>query len=97
MPAIHVRPGERFAVTVMPKGAGAENVSRVVMLLPSQVGKIEEVVVGTMLIAEGRPCPPVVLGVGIGGTFDSARHLPRRLCSSRSTGWTHSNRNSATQ
>ncbi|MFY9749900.1 MAG: fumarate hydratase [Methanoregula sp.] len=77
MPAIHVRPGERFAVTVMPKGAGAENVSRVVMLLPSQVGKIEEVVVGTMLIAEGRPCPPVVLGVGIGGTFDSAPALAK--------------------
>ena len=97
MPAIHVRPGEQFTVTVLPKGAGAENVSRVVMLLPSQIGKIEEVVVETMLIAEGRPCPPVVLGVGIGGTFDSARRLPKKLCSSPSTGWTHLNRNSATQ
>jgi fumarate hydratase subunit alpha len=77
MPAIHVRPGERFAVTVLPKGAGAENVSRVVMLLPSQAEKIEEVVVGTMLAAEGRPCPPVVLGVGIGGTFDSAPALAK--------------------
>jgi fumarate hydratase subunit alpha len=77
MPAVHVRPGERFAVTVLPKGAGAENVSRVVMLLPSQAEKIEEVVVGTMLAAGGRPCPPVVLGVGIGGTFDSAPALAK--------------------
>ncbi|HVP96697.1 fumarate hydratase [Methanoregula sp.] len=77
MPAVHVRPGERFTVTVLPKGAGAENVSRITMLLPSQAGKIEEVVVGTMLAAEGRPCPPVVLGVGIGGTFDTAPSLAK--------------------
>jgi fumarate hydratase subunit alpha len=77
MPAIHVRPGDRFTVTVLPKGAGAENVSRVVMLLPSQKDKIEEVVLETMLIAEGRPCPPVVLGVGIGGTFDSVTALAK--------------------
>jgi fumarate hydratase subunit alpha len=77
MPAIHVRPGDRFTVTVLPKGAGAENVSRVVMLLPSQKDRIEEVVLETMLIAEGRPCPPVVLGVGIGGTFDSVTALAK--------------------
>jgi fumarate hydratase subunit alpha len=77
MPAIHVRPGDRFTVTVLPKGAGAENVSRVVMLLPSQKEKIEEVVVETMLIAGGRPCPPVVLGVGIGGTFDGVTALAK--------------------
>jgi len=77
MPAVHVQPGERFAVTVLPKGAGAENVSQVVMLLPSQVEMIGEVVVRTMLAAEGRPCPPVVLGVGIGGKFDSAPALAK--------------------
>jgi fumarate hydratase subunit alpha len=47
------------------------------MLLPSQAEKIEEFVVGTMLAAEGRPCPPVVLGIGIGGTFDSAPALAK--------------------
>ena len=77
MPAIHVRPGDRFTITVLPKGAGAENVSRVVMLLPSQKDRIEDVVLETMLIAEGRPCPPVVLGVGIGGTFDSVTALAK--------------------
>ena len=77
MPAIHVRPGDRLTVTVLPKGAGAENVSRVVMLLPSQKEKIPDVVTGTMLIAGGRPCPPVILGVGIGGTFDLAAALAK--------------------
>jgi fumarate hydratase subunit alpha len=77
MPAVHVRPGDRFTVTMLPKGAGAENVSRVVMLLPSQTDKIKDVVVETMLIAGGRPCPPVVLGVGIGGTFDGVTALAK--------------------
>lgn len=77
MPAIHVRPGGTFTVTVLPKGAGAENVSRIVMLLPSQKDQIEKAVVETMLLAEGKPCPPVVLGVGIGGTFDLAAALAK--------------------
>ena len=77
MPAIHVRPGDRLTVTVLPKGAGAENVSRVVMLLPSQKDTIQKVVSETMLIAGGRPCPPVILGVGIGGTFDLAAVLAK--------------------
>ena len=77
VPAVHIRPGDRFSVTVLPKGAGAENVSRIVMLLPSDKDKIEQIVVQTMLISEGRPCPPVILGVGIGGTFDSAPALAK--------------------
>jgi fumarate hydratase subunit alpha len=72
MPAIHVHPGEKFTVTVLPKGAGAENVSAITMLLPSHRYGIEGFIVETMLKAEGRPCPPVILGVGIGGTFDGA-------------------------
>ncbi|MGD0080019.1 MAG: fumarate hydratase [Methanoregula sp.] len=77
MPAVHIRPGERFTVTVLPKGAGAENSSRIAMLLPSHVYGIEGFVVETMLHAEGRPCPPVFLGVGIGGTFDLAASLAK--------------------
>ena len=77
MPAIHVKPGEKLTVTLLPKGAGAENVSRITMLLPSQKDGIEKFVVETMLLAEGRPCPPVVLGVGIGGTFDGAAALAK--------------------
>jgi len=77
MPAIHVKPGERFTVTVFPKGAGAENVSRTGMLLPSQADRIERFVVETVCLAGSRPCPPVVVGVGIGGTFDGAAALAK--------------------
>ncbi len=77
VPAVHIRPGKTLSVTVLPKGAGAENVSRVAMLLPSQKGQIARFVAETVLLAEGRPCPPVVLGVGIGGTFDQAAALAK--------------------
>jgi fumarate hydratase subunit alpha len=77
IPAIHVRPGEKFTVTILPKGAGAENSSRTAMLLPSHVYGIEGFVVETMLHAEGKPCPPVFLGIGIGGTFDLAASLAK--------------------
>jgi len=77
MPAIHVKPGEKFTVTVFPKGAGAENMSRIAMLLPSQKDQIEKFVVETVYLAGSRPCPPVIIGVGIGGTFDSAAALAK--------------------
>jgi len=77
MPAIHVKPGDKLTVTVLPKGAGAENVSRIAMLLSSQKDEIGKFVVETMLLAEGKPCPPVVLGVGIGGTFDGVAALAK--------------------
>jgi fumarate hydratase subunit alpha len=77
IPAIHVKPGQKFTVTVLPKGAGAENSSRIAMLLPSHIYGIEGFVVETMLYAEGKPCPPVFLGIGIGGTFDLAAGLAK--------------------
>ncbi len=78
MPAVHVKPGDKFTVTVLPKGAGAENMSRIAMLLPSQKDKIASFIVETILIAGGKPCPPVIVGVGIGGTFDSAAALAKK-------------------
>jgi len=77
MPAIHVKPGKKFTVTVLPKGAGAENMSRIAMLLPSQKDQIEKFVVETVYLAGSRPCPPVIIGVGIGGTFDGAAALAK--------------------
>lgn len=77
MPAVHIRPGKRLVVTVLPKGAGAENMSRLAMLLPTEKDQIPRFVAETMLIAGGRPCPPVVLGVGIGGTFDGVAALAK--------------------
>jgi fumarate hydratase subunit alpha len=77
MPAVHLRPGNRFCITVLPKGAGSENVSRIGMLLPSQGSEIVQFITETVLLAGGKPCPPVVLGVGIGGTFDQAASLAK--------------------
>lgn len=79
MPAIHVKPGKRFTVTVLPKGAGAENMSRIAMLLPSQKDQIAKFVVETVYLAGSRPCPPVIIGVGIGGTFDGAAALAKEV------------------
>lgn len=77
MPAIHVRPGPDLTITVLPKGAGAENMSRIAMMLPSQHDQIVRFVAETMLLAGGRPCPPVILGVGIGSTFDGVAALAK--------------------
>jgi fumarate hydratase subunit alpha len=77
MPAIHVFPGEKLLVTVLPKGAGSENVSRLKMFTPTEKDRIPEFVVETALLAGGRPCPPIILGVGIGGTFDGAASLAK--------------------
>jgi fumarate hydratase subunit alpha len=77
MPAIQVKPGKKLTVTVLPKGAGAENVSRIAMLLPSQTDQVEKFVVETVYLAGSRPCPPTIIGVGIGGTFDGAAALAK--------------------
>jgi len=77
MPSIHVRPGREFTITVLPKGAGAENMSRIAMFLPTEQHQVPKFVAETMLIAGGRPCPPVILGVGIGGTFDQAASMAK--------------------
>jgi len=77
MPAIHIKPGKKFTVTVLPKGAGAENMSRIAMLLPSQKDLIEKFVVETVYLAGSRPCPPLIIGIGIGGTFDGAAALAK--------------------
>ena len=77
MPAVHIIPGEKLLITVLPKGAGSENVSRIKMFTPSEKDRIVEFVVETALIAGSRPCPPIILGVGIGGTFDGAAALAK--------------------
>ncbi len=77
MPAVHVIPGDKLLITVLPKGAGSENVSRIKMFTPSEKDRIAEFVVETALIAGSRPCPPVILGVGVGGTFDGAASLAK--------------------
>ncbi len=77
VPAVHVVPGDTLTVTVFPKGAGSENMSQIKMMLPSEVFSIPSFVVEVMKTAGARPCPPVVVGVGIGGTFDSAAAMAK--------------------
>lgn len=72
---VHVRltPGDRVRLVAAPKGFGSENMSAIAMLKPSQgIEGIEDFIVDTARRAGGNPCPPVVLGVGIGGTFELA-------------------------
>ena len=75
-------PGDRVKLTFLPKGFGSENVSRIFMLAPkSGVEGIVDAVVETVRLAGSRPCPPVLVGVGVGGTFDSCAFLSKKaLC-----------------
>lgn len=71
--------GDKLKIWALPKGFGAENMSRIAMLPPSAgVDGIINFVVECVTAAGGSPCPPVVLGVGIGGTFESCALLSKR-------------------
>jgi len=72
-------PGDKIKITIAPKGGGSENMSRVMMLKPAD-GKegIMNYVVQRCKEAGGNPCPPVVVGVGIGGTFETAALLAKK-------------------
>ncbi|MBR5381042.1 MAG: fumarate hydratase [Oscillospiraceae bacterium] len=78
---IHVRivPGDKLDITVAPKGFGSENMSAMKMLLPSAGEKaVEDFIVGTVDAAGSNPCPPVIVGVGLGGTVEMAALLAKR-------------------
>lgn len=84
---VHTRivPGERVTLTAAPKGFGSENMSRLWMLTPSQgVEGVKNAIEETVRLAGGNPCPPVVVGVGIGGTAERAmlmaKHSLTREC-----------------
>ena len=81
---IHTRivTGENIKITVAPKGFGSENMSRIKMFTPSATKKdIMDFVIETVKIAGGNPCPPIVLGVGIGGDFEYCAYLSKKaLC-----------------
>ena len=72
-------PGDRIEITVAPKGFGSENMSAIKMLRPSDgVEGVINFVVETVKNAGPNPCPPIVVGVGIGGTFDKAAYLAKK-------------------
>jgi len=71
--------GDKVKITYLSKGFGSENMSRIYMLTPAE-GKdgIINAIVETVKIAGSRPCPPVYVGVGIGGAFDSCALLAKK-------------------
>ena len=72
-------PGEQVEIAVAPKGFGSENMSRLGMLTPSQgLEGVLDFVVETVRLAGANPCPPVVVGVGIGGTAEGCMLLAKR-------------------
>ena len=77
---LHVRvvPGDKVRITVAPKGGGAENMSAIGMLKPAQgrQGAID-FIVDTVSKAGPNPCPPIMVGVGLGGTFEKAAYLAK--------------------
>lgn len=71
--------GEEIELTVAPKGFGSENMSRLAMLKPSDgIDGVKNFVIKTVEEAGPNPCPPIVVGVGIGGTFDKAAYLAKK-------------------
>ena len=71
--------GDQIEITVAPKGFGSENMSQIKMLRPSDGAEgVKAFVVRVVEEAGPNPCPPVVVGVGIGGTFEKAAYLSKK-------------------
>lgn len=79
IPDIHWKfvPGNQLKITVAPKGAGSENMSSLRMFNPTETGNIKNFVLETVMNAGGMPCPPLTIGIGIGGSFDAAARLAK--------------------
>lgn len=72
-------PGDKLKITVAPKGFGSENMSQIKMLKPSDgIEGVKDFVIKVVEDAGPNPCPPIVVGVGIGGTFDKAAYLAKK-------------------
>ncbi|MDV4149214.1 fumarate hydratase [Clostridium sp. AL.422] len=72
-------PGDRLKITVSPKGFGSENMSQIKMLKPSDgIEGVKEFIIKVVKDAGPNPCPPMIVGVGIGGTFEKAAYLAKK-------------------
>jgi fumarate hydratase subunit alpha len=72
-------PGNELRITVAPKGFGSENMSKTYMLNPtSSKEEIIKIVVDTVKEAGGKPCPPIIVGLGIGGTMEKATYIAKK-------------------
>ena len=71
--------GDKIKITVAPKGFGSENMSRIKMLKPSDgINGVKDFIIETVKLAGPNPCPPIVIGVGIGGSFDKVAYLAKK-------------------
>jgi fumarate hydratase subunit alpha len=74
-----VVPGDKIKITILPKGGGSENMSAIRMLKPSDGEEgVKSFVVETVRKAGGNPCPPIIVGIGIGGSFDKCAYLAKK-------------------
>ena len=72
-------PGDKVKIVIAPKGGGSENMSEVKMLAPAAgVEGVKEFVIDRVLRSGANPCPPVIVGVGIGGTFDKCAQIAKK-------------------
>lgn len=72
-------PGDVFHIVIAPKGFGSENMSQLKMLKPSAgIEGVKEVVINTVSEAGANPCPPIIVGVGIGGTMEKSAFLSKK-------------------
>ena len=77
---IHTKlvPGDQIKITLAPKGGGSENMSLVKMLIPSDgVQGIKKLVLHTIFYAGGKPCPPLIVGIGIGGNLEKSAMIAK--------------------
>lgn len=74
-----IKEGDGFKITVAPKGIGSENMSKIFMLKPSDgIEGIKKAVIETVEEAGPNPCPPVIIGIGIGGNFEKCAYLAKK-------------------
>ncbi|HUV35931.1 MAG TPA: fumarate hydratase [Patescibacteria group bacterium] len=78
---VHLRivPGDKLAIYVVPKGGGSENMSKIAMMKPADgLEGVKRFVTESVRTASGNPCPPIVVGVGIGGSFERCAYLAKK-------------------
>ena len=76
---VDIVPGDKIKLTIAPKGGGSENMSAVKMLKPADGAKgVVDFVVDAASKAGSNPCPPIIIGVGIGGTFEKVAYLAKK-------------------
>jgi len=75
---IHLTAGDRLRITLFPKGAGSENMGQLAMLKPSAgIEGVKEFILKVVREASGNPCPPIIVGVGVGGNMEKAALLAK--------------------